>query len=184
VDKRNPTALRQLQTFVGATQPLIDKVEFGYGTQLSEAVNGMVAHACQKLKSYGISGPVRSATAVLDFSCGRRWRLWGYDQLARKYHWSEIPRRMRALLMAEFEKSEHRSEQRRQPEAQKKANATRRARKTSQAAKRAAAAKRGAPLYGSDDDDDVVDRDSWSWTTTRNPMMNLVLTRRLMRHGS
>jgi hypothetical protein len=129
--KDDPAAVAQLKLFVEAALHLIDKVEKGIGTQLSEMVHSIRVRTASKLIAWGPSRVARICLAIPSFNCGGAWKLWAYDKLKAVCNWLELSVRCRTRLKTIFVNGATRSAQRGTPEAQNKANVTRRACKSS-----------------------------------------------------
>jgi hypothetical protein len=159
--KTDSVAVGQITSFLHATVHLLDSVEAGFSTQISEALNARWVHLASKLIAWGPSWIARIAVAILNFNEGHRWKLWAYDQLKGEFGWPELTERSRIFLERTFAKSASEQARRGTAEFQRKANAARWERRNGNAKAKATDTKKGLPTHtsGQDVSDDDMESD-------------------------
>jgi hypothetical protein len=159
--KTSEVTVQQITSFLLATVHLLDSVEAGFSTQISESLNARWVHLASKLIAWGPSWLARVAVAILNFNEGHSWKLWAYDILREEFRWPELTQRSRMFLEKTFAKSASEQERRATAEYQRAANAARWSRKSSNCKAKTSDAKKGRPTHNSglDGSDDELDGD-------------------------
>jgi hypothetical protein len=126
-ERNSPDSQRQLQAFVTAAEPLVEKYQKACSTQLCECLNSLKSGKASKRIAWQTSFTCRCSAAILDMNEKHGWRLLAYDALREKCGWPVLSQRARQVLERAFTETTN-SERRRNPEVRKAANRQRLAR--------------------------------------------------------
>jgi hypothetical protein len=89
---------RQLQAFVRAAEPLVEKFQKAGSTQLNESLNSVKSGKTSKKTAWQSSFSSRYAVAIPDFNETHQWHLKACDILGKKNGWPILSQCSRDIL--------------------------------------------------------------------------------------